>query len=763
MKENSRNEWDKKFKPVRENHCIVRYLLLLPSDPAARKDGMEMKFFVCFKNRMLLLGFVVALLFDSGGSAKAEFISTPTIGGQIVNSIYVAASDYVPCLPGNGGDLRTLSPSTLTVTVNVNNRRQTINNFGASDAWSTQFVGRWWPIAKRNAIADLLFETDLDGQNDPKGIGLSSWRFNVGAGSNRQSYIWEPWNRADTFLSADYTSYDWSAHPGQRWFLQAAKAHGVERFIAFVNSPPINMTKNGRAYCDPTVGSTNLASDKIDDFAVYLATIIKHFRDVEGINFSHVSPFNEPGWDWNSNSGECNRYYRSDIKQVVDALYSELQNQGLSTQILLPEARGFANLYEPPGYRTGYIDSFFNTSSGYYIGNKIAPQLAGHGYFCCWPEDDRLVGWRETLRNKLNSYPGLGLEYWMTEYCILVDGDWVPEEYRGWGNGRDLGIDPALWIARILHYDMAVGGATGWQWWLAVSQCDYKDGLVYIDKNQTDGRYYESKMLWAMGNFSRFVRPGMQCVTVNRSDHATPDDTVKDLMVSGYYKSDDGIVVVVFVNWANEEKLVNLVFSGAEIGGLIPYVTDADFHDSLAAYKAISPEDTFAIPARSIVTIVGMPTLGDINRNGSVDFEDYSMLAKYWKQEEPSADIAPLPNGDGIVDFKDLRILCEYWLKSMTIPPLLYQAKNPNPADGAGGIDTNADLSWTAGVGATSHNVYLGTSNPPPFIQNQSSTTFEPGTMALGARHYWRIDEVGTYGKITGTVWRFNTKGGGPG
>ena len=516
-----------------------------------------------------------------------------------------AGFDYVPCLPGSGGDLRTSSPSTLAVTVNTYDRRQTIHNFGASDAWSIQYVGRW-PSAKREPIADLLFETDLDAADNPKGIGLSSWRFNIGAGSSRQSNIWDAWRRADTFLSTNYLTYDWSRLPGQRWFLQAAKARGCEQFIAFCNSPPINMTKNGNAYCDSSSGTTNLRPDKITDFAVYLATILKHFADSEGIVFNYISPFNEPNWNWEGGQEGC-RYYNYDIKQVVDVLYTELLNQGLSTKIELPEAGDMGYLYAQSSERGDYIDSFFNAGSSYYIGNKIASKVAGHSYFSCWPEDNRLVGMRETLRNKLNQYPGL--EYWATEYCILIPGDWwVPAQYWGYGNGRDLGIDAALWVARVIHHDLTVAEASAWQWWLGVSPYDYKDGLVYVDKNQSDGNYYQSKMLWAMGNFSRFIRPGMERVTVNRSDNATPRDTVKDLMVSGYYKSDDGIVVVVFVNWADEDKLINLVFSGAEIGGLIPYVTGADYHDSLAAYKAISPEDTFTVPARSIVTIVGMPT-----------------------------------------------------------------------------------------------------------------------------------------------------------
>ncbi len=33
-------------------------------------------------------------------------------------------------------------------------------------------------------------------------------------------------------------------------------------------------------------------------------------------------------------------------------------------------------------------------------------------------------------------------------------------------------------MARVIHYDLTVGGASSWQWWLAVSPYDYKDGLV---------------------------------------------------------------------------------------------------------------------------------------------------------------------------------------------------------------------------------------------------------------------------------------------
>jgi len=87
-------------------------------------------------------------------------------------------------------------------------------------------------------------------------------------------------------------------------------------------------------------------------------------------------------------------------------------------------------------------------------------------------------------------------------------------------------------------------------------------------------------------------------------------------------------------------------------------------------------------------------------------------------------------------------------------------ASNPSPADSATVVAVNADLSWTAGNYADSHDVYFGT-NPTPgtgeFQGNQTSTSFDPGTLAYET-YYWRIDEKNTSGKTKGPVWSFTTK-----
>ncbi|MHC4740115.1 MAG: hypothetical protein ACYS9Y_14495, partial [Planctomycetota bacterium] len=86
------------------------------------------------------------------------------------------------------------------------------------------------------------------------------------------------------------------------------------------------------------------------------------------------------------------------------------------------------------------------------------------------------------------------------------------------------------------------------------------------------------------------------------------------------------------------------------------------------------------------------------------------------------------------------------------------QATNPSPADSATDVSITADLSWTAGSGATSHDVYFGTSSPGTFQGNQTATTFDCGSMSNDTTYYWRIDEVNAQGTTTGNVWSFTTE-----
>jgi hypothetical protein len=89
------------------------------------------------------------------------------------------------------------------------------------------------------------------------------------------------------------------------------------------------------------------------------------------------------------------------------------------------------------------------------------------------------------------------------------------------------------------------------------------------------------------------------------------------------------------------------------------------------------------------------------------------------------------------------------------VPPA--QAASPIPLDAAPLVGPSTNLTWTKGFGATSHDVYFGTTDPPLFVGNQPGVHFDPGTMARLTTYYWRIDEVNAYGTTTGVVWSFTT------
>lgn len=88
------------------------------------------------------------------------------------------------------------------------------------------------------------------------------------------------------------------------------------------------------------------------------------------------------------------------------------------------------------------------------------------------------------------------------------------------------------------------------------------------------------------------------------------------------------------------------------------------------------------------------------------------------------------------------------------------KASSPSPADGAEDVAVDTVLSWKAGIGAVSHDVYFGTNaGALPLVSvAQSTATYGPETMDYGVTYYWRIDEVGLGGTVTGDVWGFTTR-----
>ncbi len=89
-------------------------------------------------------------------------------------------------------------------------------------------------------------------------------------------------------------------------------------------------------------------------------------------------------------------------------------------------------------------------------------------------------------------------------------------------------------------------------------------------------------------------------------------------------------------------------------------------------------------------------------------------------------------------------------------------AREPSPATGSTGIDpTTLALGWRPGREAATHNVYLGTDANALTLAGSSTTPgLAPANMVLGAKYYWRVDEVNAAATPTtwaGAVWNFTT------
>lgn len=482
----------------------------------------------------------------------------------------------------------------LTLTIDTRQTYQIIENFGASDAWSCQFVGGW-PDAKREAIADWLFSMDTLANGQPKGIGLSLWRFNLGGGSTQQgdaSGIRDEWRRGESFFDED-GSYNWKRQAGQQWFLRAAKARGVQDFLAFYNSPPVQMTRNGKAFAGEK-GVSNIDAAKYTELADYTVKALRGLYQQTGVHIRYISPVNEPQWDWSDGGQEGCPYTNQQISELVKSLSMRMLEARLKkTRIVITEAGHLKYLLkddDKPG-KGNQVDDLFAAGSANYIGNRplVDEVIAGHSYFSTAPYAAG-VDLRKALAAKVASVPGL--RFWQSEYCILGDNDGEIN-----GSRKDTGIRSALYVARTIHTDLAVANATAWQWWLAISPYNYKDGLVYIDKEKTDGRFQDSKMMWALGNYSRFVRPGMQRVAANLP--GAPDNC----FVSAYHDAKKKRIVAVIVHSGKEARTIDLqTITGKttrKINNITTYTTSAG--ERLAMQRTTG---VVTIQPESIVTLV---------------------------------------------------------------------------------------------------------------------------------------------------------------
>lgn len=342
--------------------------------------------------------------------------------------------------------------------------------------------------------------------------------------------------------------------------IKKAVEYGLDDIYLFVNSPLTRLTKNGSAYGDMIDGnSSNLARDNYEPFADYVYDVAEQFLK-EGIPVTHISPINEPQWDW-AGGQEGNHYEPEELVEILEFFLKEknkrpdLEKVALST----PELGEWSNS------STEYLDKIIE--SDILMDNINTWDV--HSY---WSNSISKRTFKEWLDEE-----NIDIELKMTEWTEMV-------------NGRDYTMNSALNLANEIYDDLTILDVITWQYWIAVSCYDYRDGLIYVDLNTRE--IEPTKRLWGLGNFSKFIRPGY-----TRISSISDDNELKTVGFLGMNEQNEEEIIIVIINNSFFEK--NVEIKGIEIKDSISFITD----DEMNLKEKTLKDKKLTVPRQSIVTL----------------------------------------------------------------------------------------------------------------------------------------------------------------
>lgn len=139
----------------------------------------------------------------------------------------------------------------------------------------------------------------------------------------------------------------------------------------------------------------------------------------------------------------------------------------------------------------------------------------------------------------------------------------------------------------------------------------------------------------------------------------------------------------------------------------------------------------------------GWTCIDDINFTGTFNIGSLTAGVQYYLLLDPE--------GTGSYNH-NFQIVCP----SAGAPPCV--ANPTSPTNGQTNICPSATqpVSWMPSPGATSYDVYFGTTNPPPFVANTLFTSYTANTPTSGT-YYWQIRPVGPGGTASGcSIWSFS-------
>ncbi len=384
--------------------------------------------------------------------------------------------------------------------------------------WGTSLC--WW--ANRIGYSEKMVSDSARLFFGTEGLGLNIMRYNIGGGDDpAHNHITRTDSDMPGWLKKNQNGelyYDHNADEYQLNILRAAyEAAGEDAYVeAFSNSPPYFMTVSGCSSGSKNAISNNLRKSCVTDFAEYLAYVCRYINNELGIKISSLAAMNEPFTNyWKAYSPKQEGCHVSPGKMQSTLLCETtkaMKNAGLSD-----------------------VDITASDETNTRLQNIACRRLTKEAWDCV----DRIS--THTYSKATPKVAKTAAEHnkplWMTETDWSgVDGE----------NAGEMG--PALWLGKKIIEDLNTLEADAWIIWQIVaayiSQKEYKGrrdmpslpdlnegywGTAFADTDKEE--IILTQKYYAFGQFSRFIRPGVTLIKVDKDTLACYDKEKRALSV----------------------------------------------------------------------------------------------------------------------------------------------------------------------------------------------------------------------------------------
>lgn len=354
-----------------------------------------------------------------------------------------------------------------TLLLDLQRTYQKVLGFGVSGCWwASNWKHHGWPEEWMEQTISLLYDRK-------KGIGLNTYRHNIGSGSNGDNVA--PIRETKAVEIAPLC-FDLSVDEENTKMLERVLAYPqVDILTLFINSPPSRMTITGKPNGNPT-GETNLKPGYEDDFVEYAVQAAKAYVDA-GYPVTFLSPVNEPQWDWHARAQEGTYYSVDQVMSICAKVAERLEELCPSVSLSMPDSARWDHKY--------MYEIIHRLQEATQLRSRIG-HLSAHSY-------QATADGRQKVRDALDA-AGLSLALHQTEWC---------EEQQP----IDDTMENALILARVIHEDLTILNTPLWEFWEAVeTNPAYSErGIVMLPlKKEWEGPRM-TKRGWVLGQYSRFL------------------------------------------------------------------------------------------------------------------------------------------------------------------------------------------------------------------------------------------------------------------